>query len=69
MFNRAIQMRLINTNKEEIHTTEKTDKQFEGKAAIVGYHLQRFIMQVGVVTISYVVVDTVRKVLVAKASK
>lgn len=69
MFNRAIQMRLINTTKEEIPKTEKTDKHFEGKAAIVGYHLERFVLHVGVVGLSYVIVDTVRKVLVAKASK
>lgn len=68
MRNRAIQMRIVNTetNKE---TTTTFDPHFDKKAETISRMFDKGVERVVVAVVGYVVVDTIRKVVIAKASK
>ncbi len=69
MFNRAFQVRMVKNDKDETDPPNQTDKHLEGKAAIIGFHLERAVAKIGGAVIVYVAVDTVRQVMVIKARK
>lgn len=69
MFNRALQVKVIKSKKEEPLTPTQTDVSFETKVAVLGYYVEKAVAKVGTAAITYVVLDTVRQVMVAKASR
>ncbi len=58
-----------NEKKNAATQPDQTDSHFEGKAAIIGAHLQTAVEKIGKTVIVFVLVDTVRQVAVARASK
>jgi len=68
MFNRALQVKLVKSKKEQAQLTPP-DISLEQKANIIGYYAERIAMKAGAVALSYVVVDTIRQVVVARALK
>ncbi len=70
MRNRVLQVKMVkNENKNAAPQTDQTDSHFEGKTAIIGAHLLAAVEKIGKGVIVYVLVDTVRQVAVARASK
>lgn len=69
MFNRALEMKLVKKNKNETEPSSQKDVHFEGKAAIIGYYFERCIKKAGSIALAYVLLDTGRQVLIAKALK
>jgi hypothetical protein len=67
MFKRHIQVKLVKTSGGLTQTNQ--DVSLEGKVAIIGHYATGVIQTVGKALIAYVVVDTLRQVLVAKALK
>lgn len=68
MFNRALQVKMIKTKKVNTEATDPPDVLLEDAVTIIGYHIERGIKKIGEAVIAYVVVDTIRKVLIAKAT-
>jgi hypothetical protein len=69
MFNREIQVRVVKAKKQEKQPPAEADISLEGKVAIIGYYTEKGIRKVGQAVIGYVVVDTLRQILIAKALK
>ena len=69
MFNRAIQVKMVKPNKDEAQQTVQPELQFEKKVAIVAGYSELLINKVAGAAVTYILLDTIRKVLVAKASK
>lgn len=69
MFNRQLQVKLIKSKKEDAAKASQTDHTYEGKGAIFGYYLERAIDKAGRAAITYIVLDTVRQVMVARIQK
>ncbi len=69
MLNRALQVKMVKNEKNSTPQPDQTDEQFEGKVAIIGAHLLTAIEKIGKAAVVYVLVDTVRQVAVARASK
>jgi hypothetical protein len=69
MLNRTLQVKLLKTSKEDLAQPTQTSTTYEAKVAVIGNLFERIAAKVGSAVIVYVVVDTVRKVLIAKASK
>lgn len=69
MFNRALQVKVIKSNKKDEPQADQTDATYEGKVAIVGHFVERAIKRIGITVITYVVVDTIRQVMVAQANQ
>jgi len=70
MFNREIQLKLSKPNEAQgqvIHAVE--DTSFGDKVVTLNIAAESMIKKAGIVVCAYVVLDTVRKVLVAQASK
>lgn len=68
MFNRALQVKMVKTTKSEpVNNTH--DTTIEGIAAHAAYAADRITMKVAATALAYVVLDTVRQVLVAHANK
>lgn len=69
--NRAIQVKMVKNDNGE--TTKPTPSdQFMVMAAatrVVSAHMQKTIVTVGKVILTYIAADTIRQVMVAKASK
>lgn len=66
MFNRTLQLRMVKTTKET-QPVSVQEISLEGKVAIIGHYAERALKKAGQIAISYVVVDTMRQVIVAKA--
>lgn len=66
--NRALQVKLIKTDKKNVPTQPQTEEQFEGKVAVIAIHLRSAVKDLGLAVVAYVAIDTVRQVLVAKAT-
>jgi hypothetical protein len=69
MLNRAIQVKLVKKDKKETTAPGQIDVTLEGKVAIVGHYLGEIVEKIGGAVITYVLVDTFRQVLVARAQK
>jgi hypothetical protein len=69
MFNRAIQVKMVNTKKQEPQEPVASDSYFEKKAEVVSREIDGVMRKVGMLAIGYVVVDTLRQVLVARANR
>ena len=69
MFNREIRVNWVKKTKEQPKSADETSQEIEGVVAHVAYTVERLAHKIGTAVICYVVVDTVRQVLVAKASK
>lgn len=69
MFSRELQVKMVKKNKKAPVTPDQSDTELQGKTAIVGFVLERVVEKVGNAVISYVVLDTIRQVLVARASR
>lgn len=69
MFNRTIQVRVVKTKEEAPRTASSSDTSFEGKTAIIAHTFDRTLEKLANAVVAYVVVDTVRKVLIARASR
>lgn len=67
MFNRELQMKVVKTNKKQDTPADTTDVTIEGKVAIVTYTIDRVFRKIGIAVCAYVVLDTLRQVLVASA--
>lgn len=68
MFNRTLQVKMVKTPKET-QPVSVQEISLEGKVAIIGHYAERALKKAGQIAISYVVVDTLRQVIVAKALK
>jgi hypothetical protein len=68
MFNRAIQVKMVNTkkNEQEVVTSES---YFEKKAEVISREIDSMMKKIGFLAIGYVVIDTARQVLVARANR
>jgi hypothetical protein len=68
MFNRKLEMRVV---KDKNPTKEPVtfDQTFEGKTEIIGDTIDKLIRKAGLFCLGFIVLDTTRQVLVAKASK
>lgn len=69
MLNRVIQLKLVKRSKHENAAPSQTDTNLEGKAAIIGHYLADSIDKIGGVVLTYIILDTIRQMLVAKAQK
>lgn len=69
MFNRALQVKMVNTKKDETEQVETSQSYFEKRAEVISKTLDDTMKKVGMFAIGYVVIDTVRQVLVAKANR
>lgn len=69
LFNRSLQVKMVKNAKEDTKPSSQSDITLEGKTAIIGYALKSTIETIGKAVIAYVAVDTVRQVMVARASK
>ena len=70
MFNREIQLKIAKPTTAQdqmIHTVD--DTSFGDKVVTLNIAAESMIKKAGIVVCAYVVLDTVRKVLVAQASK
>lgn len=67
---RALQVRMV---KDTPETNPETVENLETKFGLIASHIavtsDKLIKRIGLLAISYVAVDTVRKVLIAEASK
>jgi hypothetical protein len=68
MFNRALQVKMVKSSKNEAPPTPTEDK-FVSRATFVAYASKSVIQEIGSAVVAYIVLDTIRQVLVAKASK
>lgn len=68
MFNRSLQVKMVRTPKEAVKA-DRVDDTYEGPIAIIGYTIDRIVRKAGNVAITYIVLDTLRQVLVAQANK
>ena len=69
MFNREIRVNWVKKTKTEDVVTEPKEDLFERRAAIVSSSIDKSLRWIGSAVVTYVVVDTVRQILVARASK
>lgn len=69
MRKRTIQVKMVKTPKDDDTSPDETDETLEGKAAIIGYYAQRIVATIGKSAVAYVVVDTLREVVIARATK
>ena len=69
MFNRTLQVKMIKPKKEELTTTLPPGVDLEEKVAIVSYYFERALEKIAVSVITYVVLDTLRQVLIARANR
>jgi hypothetical protein len=69
MFNRTLQVKMVKSQKEEVQKHEPTELQFEKKVAVISGYSWDVLKKAGGVVLAYVALDTIRQVLVAKASK
>jgi hypothetical protein len=69
MLNRALQVKMIKTDKSELQSTVLPESNFEDKALVIGLTIDNSIKKVGKFVIGYIIVDTIRQVLVASAKK
>lgn len=69
MFNRALQVKVVPTKKIERETPESSESYFEKRAEVISKTIDSTMRKVGTLAIGYVVVDTVRQVLVARANR
>jgi len=68
MRNRALQLRFVKTNQSDAAVSDETDSTFEGKVAIIGHFVEKGFKNIGMAVCAYVVADTLRQVIVAKAN-
>jgi hypothetical protein len=69
MFNRTLQVKMVKPSNGE---NEKADATLNNKINVVtaiGNHADRLLKNVGIGVITYVIADTLRQVLIAKAIK
>lgn len=69
MFHRALQVKWVKTKKEEAQKPSQVDHTLEGKSAIVGYTIDKVVDKIGRIVLTYVIIDRIKQVLVANASK
>lgn len=67
MFNRHIQVKLKKNDKALPY--DQSVEDLETKLAIISEHVEKAIRKMGRAVVAYVVIDTVRQVLVAQAKK
>lgn len=68
MFNRALQVKVVKNDKHD-PATQDVEMAFEDKVDLIDEVVERTLRRIGVAVVTYVAADTVRKILVAKASK
>lgn len=69
MLNRVLQVKLVKKDKHENTPPSQTDTTLEGKAAIIGQYFVKTVQTISGAVLMYVVADTARQVLVAKAER
>ena len=69
MFNRTLEVKMIKTKKNHAVNPTQPEPQFEAKAATCAQHLDKVLEKAGSAMVTYIVLDTIRKVLVARASR
>jgi hypothetical protein len=69
MFNRTLQVDVVKKGTLPSATSDQDEIDFEAKTAIVVSAVERGIKRIGWVVCAYVVLDTVRKVVVVTANK
>lgn len=67
MFNRTIQMKVTKTPKAKSENVNTNETECEGKTAIIAYTIDRGFRKIGAAVCAYVVLDTMRQVLIARA--
>lgn len=65
MFNRSIQVKMVKPAKDD--TVE--DTSFNDKATVIAVIVESAIKKIAFTTLSYVVLDTARQVMITKAQK
>lgn len=69
MKKRALQVRFVKTTDENQEQPAQNDRQFEDSVEVINKSIDRMIRKVGLFAIGFVVLDTARQVLVAKANQ
>jgi hypothetical protein len=69
MFNRTLQVKMVKSNKEEPTTLPQSNLDLEEAGAIVSHYFGRAFEKIVVSVIAYVVVDTIRQVMIARANR
>lgn len=70
MFNRILQVKIVKAEKvDPIKIEEGEAATFEGKMTIIGRQVERIFERAGSVVITYVLMDTIRQVMVERAKK
>lgn len=70
MLNRTLQVKMVKVGKDDVVVDSTTDTTtFEGKVAIVGRQLERVVEKAASAVVTYVVIDTIRQIMVARANR
>lgn len=69
MFNRTLQVKMVKIDKDPPADPGHYDVTLEGKAAVLGHYSERIIDKIGSAVVSYIVLDTIRQVFVARAKR
>lgn len=69
MFNRALQVKVVKNAKNESEKTDTSDSYFEKRADVISHMIESTMKKAGALAIGYVIIDTARQVLVARANR
>jgi hypothetical protein len=70
MFNRTLQVKMVKTDKEDCGPPEQSNNTtFDGKAAVVCRYTERVVEKIASAVVTYLVVDTIRQVVIERAKK
>lgn len=69
MLNRALQVKMVKTSKDESNTTENDTVDFELKVDTITNAFEKIIKRIGYAAIGYVVIDTARRIVIEKATQ
>lgn len=69
MLNRVIQVKLVKPKKKVEEVPETSESYFEDKAEFISNKIDGTMKKIGMFAIGYVVIDTFRQVMVAKANR
>lgn len=69
MFNRALQVKVVKETKTEPEKAVPSDSYFEKRADVISHMIESTMKKAGALAIGYVIIDTARQVLVARANR
>ena len=69
MFNRELRVKFVKPDAQPTKIYNEQSSTFEGKTAIIGAFIEKGFKNVGIGVVAYVAADTLRQVIVARASR